>query len=217
MTAIERNDRFTNQVIVVTGRTRGIGLATATAFAAEGASVYITGRRQDALDAAVAAINGEVTGVLFTVQKARPLLRDGASVVLAGSTTGSAVTAAFSVYSAAKAAVRNLARSWILDLKDRHIRVNVGSTGVTDTAGLTEPFASGVHAEAVKTEMLARILSNRIGRPEDVAAAVLFLVSGASSFVNGVELFVDGGMVQIRSGAPDCGRGSRPSLVTLES
>lgn len=260
MTAIKRNDRFRNQVVVVTGGTSGIGLATATAFAAEGASVYITGRRQDALDAAVAVIGGEATkgevtgvqadmsrladidrlyetvrqnhgqidvvfanagggsfaplgaideahfdtifatnvkGVLFTVQKALPLLRDGASVVLTGSTTGSAGTPAFSVYSATKAAVRNFARSWILDLKDRHIRVNVVSPGVTDTAGLTDLFGSGDQAEAVKTGMLASIPSDRIGRSEDVAAAVLFLASDATSFVNGVELFVDGGMVQI--------------------
>ncbi|MCJ2053895.1 SDR family oxidoreductase [Methylobacterium sp. J-070] len=248
-------NRFKNKVVVVTGGTSGIGLATANAFTAEGAAVFITGRRQEALDEAVRAIGGNVTGVradmsklpdidrlydtvrqdhtkidvvfanagggafaplgaideahfdaifatnvkgvLFTVQKALPLLRDGASVVLTGSTTSSAGTPAFSVYSATKAAVRNFARNWILDLKDRHIRVNVVSPGVTDTAGLTELFGSGDQAQTVKTEMLASIPSGRIGRPEDVAAAVLFLASDASSFVNGVELFVDGGMVQI--------------------
>lgn len=247
--------RFENKVVVVTGGTSGIGLATAQAFAAEGASVFITGRRQEALDAAVKAIGSNATavcadmsrladidrlyetvrqnhaqidivfanagggnfaplgaideahfdaifatnvkGVLFTVQKALPLLRDGASIVLTGSTTGSAGTPAFSVYSATKAAVRNFARSWILDLKHRHIRVNVVSPGVTDTAGLTELFGSGDQAEAVKRGMLASIPSDRIGRPEDVAEAVLFLASDASSFVNGAELFVDGGMVQI--------------------
>ena len=260
MIAVQRNDRFTNKVVIVTGGTSGIGLATATAFAAEGASVYITGRRQEALDAAVAAIGGEaingvvtgvradmswladidrlyetvreshaqidvifanagggsfaplgaideahfdaifatnVKGVLFTVQKALPLLRDGASVVLTGSTTGSSGTPAFSVYSASKAAVRNFARNWFLDLKERHIRVNVVSPGVTDTAGLTELFGSGDQAEMVKMGMLASIPSDRIGRPEDVTGAVLFLASDASAYVNGVELFVDGGLAQI--------------------
>ncbi len=247
--------RFENKVVVVTGGTSGIGLATARAFAAEGAALFITGRRQDALDAAVKAIGGTVTGVradmskladidrlydvvqqshaqidilfanagggtfaplgaideahfdeifatnvkgvLFTVQKALPLLRDGAAVVLTGSVTGSTGNPAFSVYSATKAAVRNFARNWILDLKDRRIRVNVVSPGVIDTAGLNELFGGGDQSEDVKAGMLATIPSGRIGQPEDVAQAVLFLASDAASFVNGAELFVDGGMTQI--------------------
>ena len=194
-------DRFNNKVVVVTGGSSGIGLAAAKAFSAEGASVFITGRRQEALDAAVKQIGGRVTavrgdmadladidrlydavqqqhaqidvlfanagggemvalgaiteehyqrtfdtnvkGVLFTVQKALPLLKDGASIVLTSSTTSISGTPAFSVYSATKAAVRNFARNWMLDLKDRHIRVNAISPGVTDTAGLDELFGGG--------------------------------------------------------------------------
>ncbi|AXK79495.1 SDR family NAD(P)-dependent oxidoreductase [Pseudolabrys taiwanensis] len=247
--------KFENKVVVVTGGTSGIGLATAKAFAAEGASVFITGRRQEALDQAVKTLGGRVAGVradvskladidrlydavqqrhpqidilfanaggggfaplgaidekhfdetfatnvkgvLFTVQKALPLLRDGGSVVLTGSVTGSTGTPAFSVYSATKAAVRNFARNWILDLKERHIRVNVVSPGVTDTAGLNELFGGGAQADGVKAGMVADIPAGRVGQPDDVAQAVLFLASDAASFVNGAELFVDGGMTQI--------------------
>lgn len=179
--------KFHNKVVVVTGGTSGIGLATAKRFAAEGAFVFITGRRQQELDAAVRTIGGgasgvradmskpadidrlydavqqkhsqidvlfanagggsmlplgaiteeqyedtfgsNVKGVIFTVQKALPLLRDGASVILTGSTAGATGTAAFSVYGASKAAVRSLARSWTLDLKERGIRINVVSPG----------------------------------------------------------------------------------------
>ncbi|GKX34396.1 MAG: oxidoreductase [Rhizobiaceae bacterium MnEN-MB40S] len=247
--------KFENKVVVVTGGTSGIGLATARAFAAEGAAVFITGRRQKALDAAVRSIDGNVTGVrgdmsdladidrlydavqqthaqidvlfanagggdfaplgaiteehfqrtfdtnvkgvLFTVQKALPMLRDGASVILTGSTTGSAGTANFSVYSATKAAVRNFARSWILDLKDRGIRVNVVSPGLTETPGLNGLFASDAEAEDAKKQMASLVPANRVGKPEEIANAVLFLASDASSFVNGVEFFVDGGQNQI--------------------
>lgn len=247
--------KFDNQVVVITGGTSGIGLGTAKAFAAQGAAVYITGRRQEALDAALRSIAGNVTGVrgdmasladldrlydtvqqkhaqidvlfvnagggdfaplgaitedhyqrtfdtnvkgvLFTVQKALPVLRDGASIILTSSTTGTAGTANFSVYSASKAAVRNFARSWILDLKDRDIRVNVVSPGLTDTAGLTDLFGGGDQASSVKDHMTASIPAGRIGQPEDVANAVLFLASKESGFVNGIELFVDGGMNQV--------------------
>ena len=246
---------FENKVVVVTGGTSGIGIATAKAFASAGASVFVTGRRQAALDDAVKSIGGRVTGVqgdmsvladidrlydavqqqhaqidvifanagggsfaplgeiseqhyqetfdtnvkgvLFTVQKALPLLRNGASIVLTSSTTGTAGTPSFSVYSATKAAVRNFARSWILDLKDRNIRVNVVSPGLTETAGLNDLFGGGEQAAAVKQQFLGNIPSGRIGQPEDIAGAVLFLASEDSSFVNGVELFVDGGMNQV--------------------
>ncbi|WP_439623404.1 SDR family NAD(P)-dependent oxidoreductase [Shinella sp.] len=248
-------NRFENKTVVVTGGTSGIGLATAKAFAAEGASVFITGRRREALDAAVKEIGGRVTavqgdmskladidrlydavqqkhshidvvfanagggefaplgaiteehyqktfdtnvkGVLFTVQKALPLLRDGGSIVLTSSTTGVSGTPAFSVYSATKAAVRNFARNWILDLKDRRIRVNAISPGVTETAGLNELFGGGDQADGTKTYLAGLIPSGRIGQPEEIAKAVLFLASDEASFVNGVELFVDGGQVQI--------------------
>ena len=247
--------KFDNRVVVVTDGTSGIGLGTAKAFAAQGAVVYITGRRQEALDAAVQAIGGNVTGVrgdmssladldrlydtvqqkhaqidvlfvnagggelaplgaitedhyqrtfdtnvkgvLFTVQKALPVLRDGASIILTSSTTGTAGTANFSVYSASKAAVRNFARSWILDLKDRNIRVNVVSPGLTETAGLDDLFGGGEQAAGAKGYIVGTIPAGRIGQPEDVANAVLFLASEDSSFVNGIELFVDGGMNQV--------------------
>lgn len=248
-------NKFQDKVVVVTGGTSGIGLATAKAFVEEGASVFITGRRQDALDAAVKAIGGRVTGVrgdmaqladidrlydavqqqhaqidvvfanagggemaplgaiseehyektfatnvkgvLFTVQKALPLLKDGASVILTSSTTSISGTPAFSVYSATKAAIRNFARNWILDLKDRHIRVNAVSPGVTDTAGLNELFGGGEQAEGTKDYLASLIPAGRIGQPEEIAKAVLFLASDDASFVNGVELFVDGGQAQI--------------------
>lgn len=248
-------NRFQNKVVVVTGGTSGIGLATAKAFSEEGASVFITGRRQEALDAAVKQIGGRMTtvqgdmarladidrlydvvqqkhaqidvvfanagggemvplgaiteehyqrtfdtnvkGVLFTVQKALPLLKDGGSVILTGSTTSISGTPAFSVYSATKAAVRNFARNWILDLKDRHIRVNAISPGLTETAGLDELFGGGDQAKGTKAYLAGLIPAGRIGQPEEIAKAVLFLASDEASFVNGVELFVDGGQAQI--------------------
>lgn len=248
-------DRFSNKVVVVTGGTSGIGLATARAFSAEGASVFITGRRQDALDAALKTIGGRVTGVrgdmaqladidrlydavqqqhgqidvlfanagggefaplgaitaahyaatfdtnvkgmLFTVQKALPLLKDGASIILTASTTSVSGTPAFSVYSATKAAVRSFARNWILDLKERRIRVNAISPGVTETAGLNDLFGGGDQAQGTKDYLAGLIPAGRVGQPEEIAKAVLFLASDDASFVNGVELFVDGGQVQI--------------------
>ncbi|WP_262297873.1 SDR family NAD(P)-dependent oxidoreductase [Microvirga sesbaniae] len=248
-------NRFDNKVVVVTGGTSGIGLATAKAFSAEGAWVFITGRRQEALDEAVRTIGGHVTGirgdmsrladvdrlydavqqkhgqidvvfanagggefaplgsiteehyertfdtnvkgVLFTVQKALPLLKDGGSVVLTSSTTSISGTPGFSVYSASKAAVRNFARTWILDLKDRHIRVNAVSPGVTETAGLNELFGGGDQAQRTKDYLAGLIPAGRIGQPDEIARAVLFLASDEASFVNGIELFVDGGQVQI--------------------
>lgn len=247
--------QFQDKVVVVTGGNSGIGLAAAEAFVAEGAYVFITGRRQDALDAAVAKLGARVTavradvsrladidtlydavqqkhdhidvvfanagggefaplgaiteahfdsifssnvkGVVFTVQKALPLMRDGGSIVLMASITSIKGTPAFSVYSASKAAVRSFARNWILDLKDRHIRVNAISPGVTETPGVDTLFGGGQSAEEVKAQLAGQIPIGRIGQPAEIAKAVLFLASDAASFVNGVELFVDGGQAQI--------------------
>jgi NAD(P)-dependent dehydrogenase (short-subunit alcohol dehydrogenase family) len=249
-------NKLQGKIAVVTGGSTGIGLATAKLFAEEGATVYITGRRQAELDAAVNSIGGNafgiqadssnnadldrlfetirgrsghidalyvnagggsmqplgqiteehvadtfnrnVTGLLFTVQKALPLLAEGAAVVLTSSITGITGTPAFSVYSASKAAVRALARSWILDLKDRHIRVNVVSPGPVRTPGLVELAGTDPAAQQGLVDYLAsQVPLGRVAEPEEIAKAVLFLASSDSSFVNGAELFVDGGMAQV--------------------
>jgi NAD(P)-dependent dehydrogenase (short-subunit alcohol dehydrogenase family) len=246
--------RLHNKVAVVTGGTTGIGLAVAQRFAVEGASVFITGRRQAELDAAVSSIGhaavgvradmsvladidklydavqqkhgqidivmanagggdfaalGSITeeqyertfgtnvkGTIFTVQKALPLLKDGGSVILTGSSTSIKGTAAFSVYSATKAAVRNLTRSWMLDLKDRGIRVNVISPGPIETPGLLGLAADAEQEKQLRAGLSASVPLGRLGRPEEVANMALFLASDEASFVNGTELFVDGGEVQ---------------------
>ena len=248
--------KFENKVVVVTGGTSGIGHATAKHFAAEGASVFITGRRQEELDAAVKTIGGKlhgvradmskladidrlydavqqkhsqidvlfanagggsmlplgaiteeqyedtfgrnVKGVIFTVQKALPLLRDGASVILTGSTAGVTGTAAFSIYGASKAAVRNLARSWTLDLKERGIRVNVVSPGPVNTpglVGLAGPDAA--QQQGLLDYMATQVPIGRVADPDEIAKAVAFLASDDASFVVGAELFVDGGQAQV--------------------
>lgn len=242
------------KVAIITGGTAGIGLATAKRFVAEGAHVFITGRRQAELETAISSIGSAVTGVrcdvselsdldglfetvkaqrdrvdvlfanagvgefaplggiseehyqrtfdvnvkgtLFTVQKALPLLRDGASVILASSTAGTSGNPAFSVYSATKAAIRSFARNWMLDLKDRRIRVNAVSPGPIQTPGWDGLFPAAQLTEA-KRSVVASIPSGRMGDPDEVAKVVVFLGSNASSFVNGTELFVDGGAAQI--------------------
>ncbi|MCW2239962.1 SDR family NAD(P)-dependent oxidoreductase [Azospirillum canadense] len=250
------SNRLNGKVAVITGATSGIGLATAKLFAAEGAHVYITGRRQDVLDRAVAEIGDRATGVqadssrgadldrlfaqvkakhgrldvlfanagggsmlplgqiteeqvddtfgrnvkavIFTVQKALPLLSRGSSVILTGSTTGIEGTAAFSVYSASKAAVRNLARSWALDLKDTGIRVNVLSPGATRTPGLVDLAGDDpAQRQGLLDYLASRIPLGRVGEAEEIAKAALFLASDDSSFVNGAELFADGGQAQV--------------------
>ncbi|MET7141192.1 SDR family oxidoreductase [Xanthomonas sp. PPL139] len=137
-----------------------------------------------------------VKGTLFTVQKALPLMGAGGSVILTGSTTGSMGTAAFSVYSATKAALRNFARSWALDLKGTGIRVNVLSPGPIATPGL-DAVLSGTGQEAILDGMTAQLPLGRIGRAEEVAATALFLASDESSFMTGSEVFVDGGFAQV--------------------
>ena len=256
MQANSPTSRLSGKIALVTGGTSGIGLATAKKFVAEGAYVFITGRRRANLDEAVktigqthvTAINGDVgnlsdldvlfeairtkkgrldilfanagggtlsslgniteehfdttfntnvKGVVFTVQKALPLLSDGASVVLNASTTSIKGTAAFSIYSASKAAVRNLARSWILDLKGRNIRINVISPGVVPTPGYDGLGLTKEQIQGFIDFQVNNIPSGRAGTPEEIAKAVTFLASDDSSFVNGIELFVDGGMTQI--------------------
>lgn len=248
-------NKLEGKIALVSGGTTGIGLATAKRFAEEGAHVYITGRRQAELDAAVAAVGnatgvrvdstqldqldalysqiadahghldvlfanagggsmlplGEITeqqyddtfdrnvkGVLFTVQKALPLLAKNASVILTGSTAGSSGTAAFSVYAASKAAVRSFARNWILDLKDRHIRINTISPGATRTPGLVDLAGPDATQQQGLLDYLASLIPmGRVGEAEEIASAALFLASDDASFVNGIELFVDGGQAQV--------------------
>jgi NAD(P)-dependent dehydrogenase (short-subunit alcohol dehydrogenase family) len=139
-----------------------------------------------------------VKGVLFTVQKALPLLVDGASVILTGSTASIVAMPAFSVYGASKAAVRSFARHWTLDLKGRRIRVNVLSPGPTKTPGL---LALAGDDRAAQRSMLHQMASElplgRIADPDEIATAALFLASDESSFVTGAELFADGGQAQV--------------------
>jgi NAD(P)-dependent dehydrogenase (short-subunit alcohol dehydrogenase family) len=132
-----------------------------------------------------------VKGALFTVQKALPLLNDGGSIILTGSVAGVKGTPAFGVYGASKAAIRNFVRGWTVELKDRRIRSNVVSPGPIDTPILA-PQPPDVIARMVST-----IPMGRLGQADEVAKAVLFLASDDSSFVTGIELFVDGGRAQI--------------------
>jgi NAD(P)-dependent dehydrogenase (short-subunit alcohol dehydrogenase family) len=245
--------KLDGKVAVVTGGSSGIGLAAARRLAADGAHVFITGRREQELEDAVAAIGGNVTavrgdvanladldrlfatvkeskgridvlfanagvaestplgtiteqqfdrmfdinvkGALFTIQKALPLLAEGASVILSSSIVGSKGGAARSVYSATKAALRSFARTWTTDLKDRHIRVNVVSPGPIDTPGLQG--LAGTNSEGLSTTFRDRVPLGRVGRPEDIASAVAFLASDDASFITGTELFVDGGLAQV--------------------
>jgi NAD(P)-dependent dehydrogenase (short-subunit alcohol dehydrogenase family) len=139
-----------------------------------------------------------VKGVLFTVQKALPLLSDWASVILIGSTAGSSGTPAFSVYAASKAAVRSFSRNWILDLKGRQIRINTLSPGSTRTPGLVGLAGPDVAQQvAMLNALAATIPMGRLGGPDEIAKAAVFLASDDSSFITGAELFVDGGQAQI--------------------
>jgi NAD(P)-dependent dehydrogenase (short-subunit alcohol dehydrogenase family) len=248
--------KLDGKVAVITGGTTGIGLATAERFVAEGATVFITGRRQEELDAAVKRIGrnvhgvrgdvakladldhlydvvrqkagrvdvvfanagggefvpfGQVTeahydkwfginvkGLLFTVQKALPLMPDGGAIVLNASIVSIKGTPNFSVYSATKAAVRSFARTWAVDLKERKIRVNAVSPGPIETPAV-DGLAGGDPEKSAqfKAGMAQAVPLGRLGRPEEIAGAVVFLASDDGSYVNGIELFVDGGMAQI--------------------
>jgi NAD(P)-dependent dehydrogenase (short-subunit alcohol dehydrogenase family) len=242
--------KLEGKVAVITGATSGMALASAKLFAEEGAYVFITGRRQAQLDAAVKEIGKNVTGVqgdagnladldrlyqtvkttkghidivfasagvgeldkplgsvteqgfddtfnvnvrgtLFTVQKALPFIRDGGSIILNGSIAGVKGFPGASVYSASKAAVRSFARTWTAELKARKIRVNVISPGSIDTA-----IFEKVPGE-VKEFFRSLIPMGRLGESREIATAALFLASSDSSFITGIELFVDGGMAQV--------------------
>ena len=138
-----------------------------------------------------------VKGTLFTVQKALPLMTSGGSIILTGSSTSAMGTAAFSVYSATKAAIRNFARSWALDLKGSGIRVNVLSPGATATPGLDGVAHSTGQPDEVVAGLKAQTPLGRLADPAEVAAAALFLASDESSFMTGSEMFVDGGIAQV--------------------
>jgi len=246
--------KLEGKVAVITGGNSGIGLATARRFVSEGAYVYITGRRQSELDAAVRQIgkhvtavqgdvsrladldrlyatvkqqhgridivfanagfgefallgeiseghfdklfNSNVKGLLFTVQKALPLLQDGGSIILTASTGSIKAVPGLSVYHATKAAIRSFARNWTLDLQARKIRVNAVSPGPTNTLfqshlGLTE------EQRKQTVTSVPPIPLGRLGDPDEVAKAVVFLASDDSSFITGIELFVDGGQAQV--------------------
>jgi NAD(P)-dependent dehydrogenase (short-subunit alcohol dehydrogenase family) len=256
--------RLEGKIALITGGNSGIGLATAKQFVNEGAYVFITGRRDPELAAAVKEIGSHVTGVqgdvsnlgdldrlfaqikrekgkldvvfanagvaklapfgtiteehydsifninvkglLFTVQKALPLLPDGASIILNASIVASKGLGANSVYSATKAAVRSFARTWTIDLKNRRIRVNAISPGLIETPGLNELVAARQALEASSStgagEQSLTMPSNsvplgRMGTPDEIAKAVVFLASDDSSYITGTELFVDGGFAQM--------------------
>lgn len=248
-------DRLNNKVAVVTGGSTGIGLAVAARFAQEGATVFMTGRREAELAAAVAEVGanavgipGDVTvqadldrlfaavaqhghgldivvanagggefaplgdithehlsstfdrnvgGTVFTVQGSITLLNENSSIVLVGSTSASNGTSAFSAYAASKAAVRSLGRTWAAELAGRGIRVNTLIPGSTNTPGL-RGLASTADAERKMLEaMAAGVPLGRLGRPEEIASAALFLASEDSSFMTGGELFIDGGTEQL--------------------
>jgi NAD(P)-dependent dehydrogenase (short-subunit alcohol dehydrogenase family) len=247
--------KLEGKIALITGGNSGIGFATAKEFVKEGAFVFITGRRERELAAAVKEIGGNVTGIqgdvskladldrlfaqiksekgrldivfanagvatfaqfgqiteehfdsifnvnvrgtLFTVQKALPLMPDGASIILNASIVASKGLGMNSVYSATKAAIRSFARTWTTDLKSRKIRVNAVSPGPIDTPGLSDLVASTGAGEERKRLMVNNVPLGRLGRPDEIAKAVVFLASDDSSYITGSELFVDGGMAQV--------------------
>jgi len=247
--------KLEGRIALITGGNSGIGLATAKEFVNEGAYVFITGRRDPELTAAVKEIGRNVTGVrgdvsnlgdldrlfaqikreksnldivfanagvakyapfaeiteehydsifninvkglLFTVQKALPLLPDGASIILDASIVASKGFSSNSVYSATKAAVRSFARTWTTDLKDRRIRVNAVSPGVIDTPGLNELMGSTEAGQQRLRTIANSVPLGRLGTPKEIARAVVFLASDDSGYITGIELFVDGGFAQV--------------------
>jgi NAD(P)-dependent dehydrogenase (short-subunit alcohol dehydrogenase family) len=247
--------KLEGKIALVTGGNSGIGLATAQQFVNEGAYVFVTGRRDPELAAAVKEVGRNITGVsgdvsnlddldrlfaqikrekgrldivfanagvakfapfgtiteefyhsifdinvkglIFTVQKALPLMPDGASIILNASVVGSKGLPANSVYSATKAAVRSFARTWTTDLKGRGIRVNAVSPGSTDTPGLSDLLNSTDAGQQRRKMIQGSVPLGRLGRPDEIAKAVVFLASDDSSYITGTELFVDGGFAQV--------------------
>jgi NAD(P)-dependent dehydrogenase (short-subunit alcohol dehydrogenase family) len=165
-------------------------------FANAGVAKYATfGKITEEFYDSIFKIN--VKGLLFTVQKALPLLPDGASIILNASIVGSKGLPMNSVYSATKAAVRSFARTWTTDLKVRRIRVNAISPGTVDTPGLSDLLASSEAGEQRKKMISTMVPLGRFGTPNEIAKAVVFLASDESSYVTGTELFVDGGFAQV--------------------
>lgn len=138
-----------------------------------------------------------VKGLLFTVQKALPLMPDGSSIILNASIVASKGLSSNSVYSATKAAIRSFARTWTTDLKSRRIRVNAISPGTIDTPGLNDLLASGEAGEQRKKMISTAIPLGRLGKPDEIGAAVVFLASDDASYITGTELFIDGGFAQV--------------------
>jgi NAD(P)-dependent dehydrogenase (short-subunit alcohol dehydrogenase family) len=187
--SLEDLDRVFEKIQLAAGH-----LDIVVANAGSGAFVGVGAITEDHFDRTFAL---NVKGVVFTIQKALPLLRDGSSILLISSITSARGTRAFSIYSASKAAVRALARSWLVDLQLRRIRVNVLSPGPTETPGLTALAKDEAHAQQIKSHLASTNPLGRLGRPDEIANAALFLVSDESSFVNGVDLQVDGGVSQV--------------------
>ena len=248
-------NKLEGKIAVITGGNSGIGLATAKRFVLEGGYVFITGRRQNELDAAVSeigknvgGIHGDVSnlehldrlyhtvkdqkghldilfanagiaqfaplggiseehfdnifrinvkGVLFSVQKALPLFHDGGSIILNASIGSSKGVEESSVYSATKAAVRSFARTWTVDLRHRKIRVNAISPGPIDTPIFSNLLQNEEQSEQFKKNIVNTVPMGRMGSPDEVAKVVSFLASDDSSYITGIELFVDGGLAQI--------------------
>jgi len=248
-------DKLNGKIALITGGSSGIGLATAKRFVAEGAYVFISGRREAELAAAakeigknIRALQGDVSklddlnrifstvkndkgrldivfanagvakyaalgqiteefydfhfninvkGMLFTVQKALPLIPNGGSIILTSSIVGSKGLGMNSVYAATKAVARSFARTWTTDLKPRRIRVNAISPGSIDTPGLDGLLASAPAGEERRKMIYAATPLGRLGTPDEIANSAVFLASDDASYITGIELFVDGGFAQV--------------------
>jgi NAD(P)-dependent dehydrogenase (short-subunit alcohol dehydrogenase family) len=250
-----KGQKLAGKIVVITGGSSGIGLATAKRFVEEGAHVVITGRKEKELREAATLIKRNVTtvagdvsrledldrlyavvkekhghidilfanagwgevapletatethfdqtfdlnvkGTFFTAQKALPLIKDGGSIILNSSVSNVMGMPTFTVYAASKAAVRSFARGWAAELKGRKIRVNAISPGPIDTPALEKTGLTPEQVKQAAAQWASEIPLGRRGKPEEIAAAVVFLASDESSFITGVDLAVDGGMAQV--------------------